>query len=190
MESQKYILFILQEGNTQSRSLLVPYDKFLCVENRKQDYEILKKHAKKYIYKKNGTHDTINNVIFINYSADDETCKIWSQDSTEYTKIINDISFYADWSYNFSDSEYGHRLTNVNDEIWVDDIYKDFCSGFNHIETYLTCQAMTEIENKQIDIVDSFLILQTYGNVYKFPLYDTVDEMLQDMYGFKLSNIK
>lgn len=63
-----YILFIMQSGNFQSRSLLVPKDLFLKIPKRAQEYEILKKHAKTYMFKNKDKCDIVNNVLFVNYS--------------------------------------------------------------------------------------------------------------------------
>jgi len=44
---KNYILFIGQESNFGSRSMLIPAKEFLGLETRKKDYETLKKYSKK-----------------------------------------------------------------------------------------------------------------------------------------------
>ncbi len=42
----KYILFCGQEDNFQTRSILIPYDKYLLREDLIKDFDILRKHSK------------------------------------------------------------------------------------------------------------------------------------------------
>lgn len=190
-----YILFIMESNSFQSRSLLVPKDLFLKVPKRAQEYEILKRNAKTYVFKNKDRCDMVNNVLFVNYSPFGEKKEgrywAWQQDDNkEYSNVLSDMHFYADWSSAFLDDLGDHPLKDLEDIEWVRHMHKDFCGGFNHILNYLTCKEMKLIGETPINIVDSFLVLETYEGKFKFPQYDTVDEMFENCYGYKLSDVK
>lgn len=75
------------------------------------------------------------------------------------------------------------------------------CGGFNHIKNYFNCKKLTKVREcdftlnddlygKSINIVESFLILESNNNKLKAPRFDTVDEMMETLYGIKPSELK
>lgn len=81
-------------------------------------------------------------------------------------------------------------LQDWEDKDWVECMHRDFCTGFNNILNYQTCKEMKFLNETPINIVDSFLVLETQEGKFRFPQYDTVDEMFEDCYGYKLSDLK
>ena len=126
---EKYILFCAQQANFQSRTMLIPYDKYLLCEKLIKDFDILRKHSKPMTFVIDHQNYEIDNLILSNI--------IWHGNSginqeTEYSKIINDLMIYADGWLN---DEHTHYLRKC-DKIWYDKTYTNLCQGFNHIKNY------------------------------------------------------
>ena len=151
-----YILFLAQEGNLETRSLLIPADKFLSNEKRKNDYEMLKSASTQFTLNiKNNMHD-IDNLIIINKSPifDNNSNIIgYRSDDYPFQKIYSDLMFYA--------NRYDGRYISLDDKPWVEDTYSNFCSGFNHVKNYTRCKDIKEINGRTINVVDSLLILES-----------------------------
>ena len=183
-----YILFIIQKSNFQSRSLLVPFKEFTSIEKRRTQLNVLKDHAKTTVItnKENNTHVIVDNVVFNNYTTtsvriqDGHVLKSYQMDlNPYYGDLYNDLRFYAEWGFD----EYG---LDPEDMKWNPLIYKDFCQGFNHILNFETCKQMKSIEGRPINIVESFLFLETQDGVYTSPRFDTVKQMMKACYGMNI----
>ncbi|QKF94210.1 hypothetical protein QKU48_gp0752 [Fadolivirus algeromassiliense] len=166
-----YILFIGQEANFQSRSMLIPAKEF--IEARKEDYEMLKKtSAKNYVFQFDGMDHQIDNLLLQNYIWEDNMGK---QEIREYTQVCNQLTHYAD---GMDDNCY----FDMKDKIWYDKAICNICSGFNHIKNYTKAKNMTMYKKKPINIVDSFLFIELRNGILEMPSCDTVEEMFQKYY--------
>jgi hypothetical protein len=179
----------MQECNFQSRSLLVPFKEFTSIEKRRTQLNVLKESAKTIVItnKENNTHVIVDNVIFNNYTTtsvriiNGHVLKSGKLDyNLQYGDLYLDLHFYADWRND------GYNLDNNDDIVWLPYIYKDFCQGFNHILNFETCKQMTSIKGRPINIVDSYLFLETQDGFYTPPRFDTVDEMMRACYGVSI----
>jgi hypothetical protein len=176
--SENYILFIFQEANFQSRSMLVPFDKFISVEQRKRDYDLLKKESINKKITINSQDHLIDHLLVQNYiKSNNSLYGEYRQSQHIYTNICNELMHYSD---GLDDECYMHMY----DKEWYDDTITNICGGFNHIKNYIKCKNFKEINNKQITIVDSFLVLESEQEKINAPLFDTVEEMLLSMYGY------
>lgn len=162
-----YILFVGQEANFQSRSILIPYKEFVSV--RSADYEILKKYSHKnvvfnlddkYSDKYSDKYYTVDNLLVQNILPNGYIEK------TEYTSICSSLIFYAEHS-DFCDKE---------DKIWIEKSKFHLCKGFNHIKNH--CILLHNILHKnKLNIIDSFLCLESINGTMEFPPVDSVVEM-------------
>ena len=149
--SEKYLLFIIQDANFQSRSLLVPYNKFLQI--RQEDYQILLKHSRaiKFVDNSKKSYD-IPNVLFQMIGWNGNYGKNIQE---EWSDPINKLRMISDWGIND-----GIGYKSKDDELWLSKSYSEFCRGFNHVKNYDDCSKMTDIEGNNIQIVDGFLVLE------------------------------
>ena len=143
-----YILFIGQESGFQSRSILIPADKFIKV--RSDDYDLLIKSCKIRTFVKNGIRIKIGGVLKQKFVFDGN---IGHQIREPYTQLCNYLVRYAD---GLDDDCY----YDLKDKEWYDKSICNICSGFNHVQNYLICQALTEFCGKKINIVNSFLFVE------------------------------
>jgi hypothetical protein len=142
----KYILYVAQDCNFQSRTMLIPMEEFLKV--RRNDYDVLKK----YSVKKTFDNYTVDNVLYIEYKQ--ESKNSFSQVITPYTKILNQLTSYADGMDHFDDEtgKFENVYFDMKDKIWYDLAVTNLCGGFNHVENY------KQLLNDKV--VDSFLVLE------------------------------
>lgn len=135
-----YILFIAQQANFQSRSMLIPVNAFLSVEKRKRDYEILLEHSLKDVVVRFKNEDyIIKNLLLQDYVSEGNRR---SQIVRDYTRICNELKDYAD----------GMDEDCLEDKDWYDNAIMNICKGFNHIKNYKEC--LEKVDG--INIVDSF----------------------------------
>ena len=149
----QYILFVGQDGNFCSRVILIPYEEFLQV--RSEDYQGMKKYSRKA---------TIDGVKIDNLL---EQRTIWSGDEgrleiKEYTKICEKLCDYAEW---------GLEYASEKDKTWLNQSIRPHHNYFNHIKTY-------DNFREKYNVVDSFLYIELDNK----PPYDTVEEMMNDLY--------
>jgi len=171
-----YILFLGQEANFQTRSMLIPAKEFM--EVRAEDYKLLKESAEKnYKFIIDGEEYVIDNILFQNYKEQGKGC--FSQEQHEHSKVCNDLLRYAD---GMDDDWY----CDMKDKVWYDKVPKTMlCNGFNHIKNYKFCKNITKIKGKDINIVDGFLVLEVTEGILKMPPCDTVEEMYEMFYNKK-----
>lgn len=168
-----YILFMAQEANFQTRSMLIPIVKFLL--NRKNDYEILKKHSiKNYKFTIDNVDYIIDNLLIQKLIPHNTFTNGLTCEDSEYRIICGELTHYADGMDGYFD---------VDDENWYNDAICFFCGGFNHIKNYAKYKNKTIIKDKNVNIIDSFLVLEAENNKIQLPLHDTVDEMMKYYYG-------
>ena len=120
----KTILFVIEESGFGYSSLLVPYDDFMAIDRWRYNIEYLKSIS---------SDEVVNNVR-IKYLINNNTKIIGNCGNPvnlrSLNKIVNDLRFYADYSYNdageyislddkkwFNKSKHGNGLESRNDEV-------------------------------------------------------------------------
>ena len=173
MENNNYILFIIQDANFQSRSMLVPEKEFL--EIRKEDFETLKKYSKTVTLSDGSNEYQIDNLLVQNFTRKGNFGK---PENHEYSYFYFCLQGYADGLD--EGCYYGKK-----DHEWYDKAIINFCEGFNHIKNYCQAKTFKTIDNKPINIVESFLLLESENGKIKQPMFDTVKEMMLGLYSKK-----
>lgn len=163
-----FILFVGQEANFQTRSMLVPAKEFLQV--RQNDYNILKTNAIKCVpFKMKEEIVLVNQLLKLNF--------IWENkgrihEKTDYSQICDDILFYCDRG------EEDMYITE-SDLLWLNRSVMEVCNGgFNHILNYISLQNKLTTNNSKISLYDSFLILETDNGRFCHAPFDTVEELI------------
>lgn len=171
--SNDYILFIGQEANFQSRSMLIPAKEF--IEARKDDYELMKRSsAKNYVFRIDGNDHHVENLLLNNIIWEGNMGK---QEIKEYTQICNFLTHYAD---GMDEDCY----FDLKDKPWYDKAKTNICRNFNHIKNYTKCKNMKTYNNEPINIVDSFLFMELQDGILVMPSCDTVEEMYKKYYNY------
>lgn len=147
--STDYILFVLQEANFQSRSMIVPTKLFL--KARQDDYNILKQYSVKTTAGINDNEFTVVDNLIIQPIVYDGNCG--TPKKKPFTEFYHQLLGYADGLE--EDCYY-----NTKDTEWYDNAIIQLCQGFNHVENYLKCKYMTEKAGAYVNITDSFLFLE------------------------------
>lgn len=169
-----YILFVIQPGCFQSRIMFVPANEYFSVTERKNEYDLLKKHSlKNYKISIDDTEYVIDNLLIHNLVDGPMNGKIYEK--TEYTEICSKLESYAD---GMDDGCY----FDINDKIWYNKAKILHNTGFNHIKNYAKYKNITKLKKKSVNIVDSFLVLDAINGVFELAPYDTYEEMLDDDY--------
>jgi len=151
-----YILYVSQQGNFQSRSMLIPMLEFLKVRN--EDYNLLKRSSiKNHKFTLDNEEYIVDNLILNNYENVNENS--YTQTDSEYRILCNHLISYADGM----DDDWYFKM---KDKAWYDLAITNLCRGFNHIYNYKMCKEITEYKDKQINIVDSFLVLESRHGKY------------------------
>jgi hypothetical protein len=144
-----YILFVLQEGNFQSRSMIVPTKAFL--EARQEEYNILKQYSVKTTVGISDKEFTVVDNLIVQPIVFDGN--IGTPKKKPFTDFYHQLLGYAD---GLDEGCY----YSTKDANWYDDAIIQLCQGFNHVENYLKCKYMTEKSGTCINITDSFLFLE------------------------------
>jgi hypothetical protein len=165
-----YILYIGDDANFQTRSMLIPIKQFLKV--RQDDYNLLKQTSKHYQFKIDGIIYDIPQLLTINYIKEGN---IGLQEVKENTLLLNHLTGYAD---GLDEDHY----YDIKDKDWYDYTITNLCNGFNHIKNYTECCKINTVNNKNINIVDSFLCLSLENGRYQHCCYNTVEDMLKSLY--------
>ncbi len=160
----KYILYLAEQGNFQSRSMLISYDEF--IKSCKEDYDILKRCSTQNVKLPiDGTEYIIDNLLTTEYPDGGGALIV-----TEYSDITSALTHYA--------QEGPTRLVwgRERDEEWLSKSKFNLCNGFNHIQNYLN------LKNKY-DIEEGFLVLESRnGRVRVKPPFETAQEMYDELY--------
>lgn len=170
----QYILYIGQDANFQSRSMLIPYNKLMINERGKHIYDLLKQNSHNTTITHKSKKYIIDNLILRNLIKTEEG--YYQVENTEISRICTMLNDYAD-------NDLDDYCFNMDDKEWYDDSITNICEGFNHIENYLCCLNMTSVHGLQIDIIDSFLMLETRDGKLQLSNFDTVNEMMAKLYG-------
>lgn len=144
-----YILFVLQEGNFQSRSMIVPTQLFLKV--RQEEYNTLKQYSVKTTAGINDKEFTVVDNLIIQPIVFDGN--IGTPKKKPFTDFYHQLLGYAD---GMDEGCY----YDTKDKEWYDDAIIQLCQGFNHVENYLKCKYMTEKAGEYVNITESFLFLE------------------------------
>lgn len=166
-----YILIVGQESNFQSRIILIPANEYFSVDARNNDFDILKQHSLKYHKMTVDNKDYfIDNLLIINF-VNSSFPNSFKAETTEYTEICHKLIAYACGMEK-------DCYFDMDDKVWYDKaiIYPN--EGFNHIKNYDKFKKSTN----KINIIESFLILKTTNGKYNSPMFDTVDEMMRELY--------
>lgn len=147
--STDYILFVLQESNFQSRSMIVP--KKLFLEVRQNDYDILKQYSVKTTASINKKEFIVVDNLIIQPIIFDKQSRFPKK--KPFTDLYYQLLGYA----NGIKEECYYNTKDLN---WYEDSIIQLCQGFNHVENYLKCKYMTEAACANINIIDSFLFLE------------------------------
>jgi hypothetical protein len=174
LSSPNYILYVAQEAGFQSRSKLIPSKEFIKV--RGKDYTILKEAATSTTLHDGERPYPIQNLIVLNYLPADNLSRIHKQESNNHAPICNELTHYADWG-----GEEG--VSKIGDDLWLHGAIFNFCGGFNPIKNYTSCLQRTRFRGCDVNIVDSFLVLESTGGRVPRPPFDTVKEMKWTLYG-------
>lgn len=151
MFKMTYILYVAQQANFQSRTMLIPIEEFLKV--RQEDYNLLKQYATKQTFKLD--KDYTANVLYIHYEQ--QTNYNTVQVDSPYLKVVNELTHYADGMDHYDDetNTFENCYFTMKDKIWYDLAVTNLCRGCNHIQNY------QDLLNKYPTIVDSFLVLHS-----------------------------
>jgi len=165
-----YILYVAQEANFQTRSMLIHAKSFM--KSNTNDYNLLKQYAVEKTYTIDGNDYHVKGLLFENFIFEKN---IGHPVPTPYSEICNKLTMYAD-SPDFCDD---------NDRKWYEKSFTNICAGFNHIKNYCESLKISSYQENPINIIDSFLILELENGKYKKPSFDTVKELqihlIQDM---------
>lgn len=147
--STDYILFVLQEGNFQTRSIIVPTKLFL--QARQKDYDILKQYSVKTTAGINDKEFTVIDNLIIQQIVFDGN--VGTPKKKPFTDFYHQLLSYAN---GLNDGYY----YDTKDIDWYDNSLIQLCEGFNHVENYLKCKYMTKKSGTYLNITDSFLFLE------------------------------
>jgi hypothetical protein len=146
----EYILFLAQEANFQTRSILIPKKEFLSNPFWKKRYNTLKNHSQSALIKYDNQDDVlVDNLLFQEWTKN--TIGL-NQKKHPYTSICNDLIYYA---HDYMEGYLKHK----DDLEWFDKSITDFVRGFDHVQNYNHFKNKKIIQGKQVQIVESFLVL-------------------------------
>lgn len=177
--SKKYILYCGQQGNFQTRSMLIPYDEIMQCPERVSDLETLRNHSSKNVeFEHRGEKYVVDQVLYNNITWKDN---LGYHDQNPCSEITSDFMAYAD-TLDFD------CYIHMHDQVWRNQVIPAVASkGFNDVLNYCNFRNKTECDNQPIDIVEGFLVLETNNyKEYSMPPVDTVGEMYEKYYGFSL----
>lgn len=182
MEPTKYILYCSQNGNFQTRSMLIPYDKIMNCQEGRNYIETLQKHSAKNIDFRYGDETyNIDNLLIINFTWKGNS---GSMDQTDFSYITGCFDGYAcgDNSKWFGGEEI-YCYYNECDKCWASFIIPNIASsGFNHVANYCNFRNCKEYKKERIEIVDGFLVLESNNGKINKASVETVAEMFQKYY--------
>lgn len=161
----EYILFVIQQANFCSRVLFVPKQEF--IETRNEEFLDLLETAKSAKVDGVDVNLLIQNVIWEGTTG--------RYEQHPWSKIIGAVTSVAEWG---SEGNFRPKI----DDHWADESFTKHYDSFNHVKTYQKCLQVSKHNNKDIKIVDSFLVLESRNGKLEKCVYDTPDEMMLDLY--------
>ena len=69
-----------------------------------------------------------------------------------------------------------------DDEEWEKYSYGNLCRGFNHIKNYQYLLKLKNYDNRDIEIIDSILLLESRNGIVEAPPFDTNLEIMYELY--------
>ena len=141
----EYILYVGQEGNFQSRCMLIPKQEFMT--SRPDIYNLLKQRSiKNYTFKLNDKDYLIDNLLLQNYNYEGSMGVPEKKDYSEFCWKLT----------NYADGMGPDHYYDMRDKEWYDkSIIIVGSTGFNHIKNYVSIK-----NRKEYNIVDGFLVLE------------------------------
>lgn len=149
---------------------LIPADDFL--EVRKDEYELLiKSSLKNHEFTIDNQEHIIDNLLFQNI--------LWNGRSGthqihEYSNICFILQCYAD---GMDEDCY----MDMKDKKWYDNSIGNLCGGFHHIKNYTKCKSIKSCKGKNINIINSFLVLELDDGKLRISKIETVEQLLTNM---------
>jgi len=160
-----YILFVAQECNFQTRSILIPANEFLKV--RQEDYDLLKKYVTSYTFIIDEKEYRVDNLLLQNIKWEG---RYGHHEGHPYSQLCSTLMWYAD------SADFG-QYNDLKDIKWADNTICNLCRGFSHIKNYDQLRNMTEYDGKKINIIDSFLVLELRNGILEMPAFETTKEL-------------
>ena len=155
-----YILFIFQEGNFQTRSMLVPAEEF--INARKNEFEMLLQESVKNIkIVRDSKENIIDNLLVQNIIWEGA---IGRPEEKKYTAFWNIMCSYA---CGMDEDCYFEMC----DKPWYDNSKINFCKNINHVKNYIECK------NKFENIITGFLCLEANDGRLDDPVFGTTEEL-------------
>lgn len=146
-----YILFCSQDANFQTRTMLIPYDKYLQCQQLIKDLDILRNNSTNKTFLINDNPKTVEKFLTREIFSDNES------DYKDYYSIIDKLTHYAD----------GVDECHYDDEIWYDTAICNLCRGYNHLINYFGLLESKEYKAKPIRIIESFLVIETDNGILR-----------------------
>jgi hypothetical protein len=187
---KKYIGFVIEEANFQSRTIIIPIDDLS--DYRRQQIEIAKLTADEYNVAIFGNDDNLVHIthLFYNdivwtYKYDVNGHKIGGigktiSDIKPWYKLMMDMQHYGDWGFKDVDEDLNpvDILMHVDDIKFADTSICNLMGGFDHVANYNTIQKLTEWKGKPIEMECVFFVLDRHkdsgkdGDAFKLKYYD------------------
>lgn len=169
----KWILFCAQEAGFQTRSMLIPYSKYISNPRRVENLQTLKEHSGSRRFELRGVVYEIDNLLVQDIKWGGRFGKYVDH---PFTKIVHELASYAD---GLDDDCY----FNIDDKEWYDDAICGVASkGFNHLKNFTTFLRNPVRKGKRYEIVESFLVLESDDGKIQKPQFDDVEEMYYKTY--------
>lgn len=143
-----YILFILQDGEFDTRSMIVPTELFL--KARQKEYNILKDYSVETSCCLNSSIFAVVDNLVLQPVICTDSGDVMKQ--KPFTKFYKQLLKYAEGSEDF--------YTDEIDTEWYDKTIIQLCDGKNHVENYTKCKNMPSKSAGKVKFTDSFLILE------------------------------
>lgn len=184
-QPKKYIAYVGQDCNFQSRAMLIPSEEF--TNARKEECLILKEHSKAIVATIKEKTYHIPNILIQNYLYEEN---YGIQVETPYTQTCNMLTHYADGGstvYDFKTETEMQGYADMKDEEWFTKTIRSeygipFGRGFNHFACFLKLMNMKVHEGTPINVIDGFLVLESNNGKLNISEFDTVTEMMHECY--------
>lgn len=144
-----YILFILQDGSLETRSMIVPTEPFLKL--RQKEYNILKDYSVQTSCGLNASIFTVVDNLVLQPISCEKSGEVVKE--KPFTNFYRQLLKYAEGL------EEGCYFDEKDTE-WYDKTIIQLCEGTNHVENYVKCKNMPSKSATKIKFTDSFLILE------------------------------
>lgn len=167
----KFILFCGQEANFQTRSMLIPYDLAQQSPEFVADLKLLREASQNNVaFNIRGQKWEVDQLLNIVLEPHEYG---YAYQRSAVSAIIHKLMYCAD----------SGECRNESQAIWADEMLCGVASnGFNHVTNYCSFRKKTTYKDRPIEIVEGFLALELREGEYEIPRFDTVQEMLDELY--------